>query len=162
MSGQEIYDWSDNCFDYYSETAVKHFMNPVNSGRLDNANGRGCTTSSSIEDFLEISICVDEERDVVADARFRAVGSPAAMACCSVLTQLVQGKTLSDLDRIESHHVTDALGGLPARKTYCADLCLVALGAAVEDYRQRRRMQAPNASDKARFSKNPADRFAGV
>lgn len=162
MSGQEIYDWSDNCFDYYSETAVKHFMNPVNSGRLDNANGRGCTTSSSIEDFLEISLCIDEDKGMVADARFRAVGSPAAMACCSVLTQLVQGKTMDELDRIESHHVTDALDGLPARKIYCADLCLVALGAAVEDYCQRQRMQSPGAPDKASFSKNPTDRFADV
>ena len=59
MSGQEIYDWSDNCFDYYSEIAVKHFMDPMNSGRLDNTNARGCTTSSTIEDFLEIKyVCL--------------------------------------------------------------------------------------------------------
>ncbi len=160
MSGQEVYDWSDNCFDFYSETAVKHFMNPVNSGRLDNANGRGCTTSSSIEDFLEISLQFDEETGLVVDARFRAVGSPAAMACCSVLTQLVLGKTSDELDKFESKDVTDALGGLPVRKMYCAELCLVALSAAVEDYRQRQRLQAPGTSDDVAFSKAPTDRFA--
>lgn len=162
MSGQEIYDWSDNCFDYYSETAVKHFMNPVNSGRLDNANGRGCTTSSSIEDFLEISLHIAEDTGVVADARFRAVGSPAAMACCSVLTQLVLGKNLEELDALTPQDVTTALGGLPARKMYCAELCLVALDAAVEDFRQRQRMQLPSNRKKVAFTKSPSDHFADV
>ncbi len=160
MSGQEVYDWSDNCFDFYSETAVKHFMNPVNSGRLDNANGRGCTTSSSIEDFLEISLNFSEETGQVEDARFRAVGSPAAMACCSVLTQLVMGKTADALDKFKPQDVTDALGGLPVRKIYCAELSLVALDAAVEDYRQRQRLQAPSAGDDVAFSKVATDRFA--
>lgn len=160
MSGQEVYDWSDNCFDYYSEIAVRHFMNPVNSGRLDNANGRGCTTSSTIEDLLEISLHIGDDTGVVADARFRAVGSPAAMACCSVLTQLMVGKTLDELEQIQPQDVTDALGGLPARKIYCADLSLVALKAAVEDFRQRQRLQASRAADKASFSKVPTDRFA--
>lgn len=160
MSGQEIYDWSDNCFDYYSEIAVKHFMNPVNSGRLDNTNGRGCTTSSTIEDFLEISLNIAEDTGVVTAARFRAVGSPAAMACCSVLTQMVQDKTLDDLDRIEAQDVTDALGGLPARKIYCAELSIVALEAAVEDFRQRQRLRAPAAKEKDSFSNATTDRFA--
>ena len=160
MSGQEIYDWSDNCFDYYSEIAVKHFMNPVNSGRLDNANGRGCTTSSTIEDFLEISLYIDEETGVVTAARFRAVGSPAAMACCSVMTLLVQDKTLDELDQIRAQDVTDALGGLPARKIYCAELSIVALAAAVEDFRQRQRLVAPGDRTNVSFSKSPTDRFA--
>jgi NifU-like protein len=160
MSGQEIYDWSDNCFDHYSERAVKHFMNPVNSGRLDNTNGRGCTTSPSIEDFLEISVHVDEDTDVVTDARFRSVGSPAAMACCSVLTLLVTGKPVEELDRILAQDIVDALGGLPERKLYCAELSIVALKAAIEDYRQRRRLQASSPRDKVSFSKSPVDRFA--
>ncbi len=159
MSGQEVYDWSGNCFDYYSEMAVKHFMNPVNSGRLDNANGRGCTTSSGIEDFLEISLRFAKDTGLVADARFRAVGSPAAMACCSVLTQMVKGKSADVLDKLEPRDVTDALGGLPARKIYCAELCLVALKAAVEDYRQRQRLLAPDAGDDIAFSKAQTDRF---
>jgi NifU-like protein len=161
MSRQEIYDWSENCFDFYSEIAVKHFMNPVNSGRLDNANGRGCTTSASVEDFVELSLCIAEDTGVVNDARFRAVGSPAAMACCSMLTVLILGKTLDDLERIEPQQITDALGGLPARKIYCAELSLVALKAAVEDFRQRQRLQeAPGDRDKASFSKSKTDRFA--
>lgn len=159
MSGQEIYDWSENCFDYYSETAVKHFMNPVNSGRLDNANGRGCTTSSTIEDFLEISLHIADDTGTITDARFRAVGSPAAMACCSVLTQLIQGKSLEDVDTLTPQDVTRALGGLPARKMYCAELSLVALEAALEDYRQRQRMQVPSTRKKVAFSKSPTDRF---
>jgi len=159
MSGQEVYDWSDNCFDYYSETAVRHFMNPVNSGRLDNANGRGCTTSSSIEDFLEISLHFAKDTGLVKDARFRAVGSPAAMACCSVLTQMVMGKSADVLEKLEPRDVTDALGGLPVRKIYCAELCLVALHAAVEDFRQRQRLLAPDAGGDVAFSKVPTDRF---
>ncbi|MFH2007610.1 MAG: iron-sulfur cluster assembly scaffold protein [bacterium] len=137
MSGQEIYDWAENCFDFYSEVAVRHFMNPVNSGRLEEADGRGCTTSSSIEDFLEISIKVDAATERIEEARFRAVGSPAAMACCSVLTVLIKRRSLGELEAITPQDVVEALGGLPERKRYCAELSLVALKAAVEDYRQR-------------------------
>jgi NifU-like protein involved in Fe-S cluster formation len=137
MSGQEIYDWSENCFDFYSETAVRHFMNPVNTGRLEEADGRGCTTSSSIEDFLEISIKVDAGTERIEEARFRAVGSPAAMACCSVLTELIERRSLGEIEAITAEDVEQALGGLPARKQYCAELSMVALKAAIEDYRQR-------------------------
>ena len=158
MSGQDIFDWSDSCYDFYSETAVKHFMNPVNSGRLEDANGKGRSNSSCIEDYLEISIRVEPDPERVVAARFRAAGSPAGQACCSVLTELVTERPLTELTAMTPADVEGALGGLPDRKRYCAELAVLALRAAVEDYHQREALRDPTAP--SRFV--PADHFLGA
>ena len=141
MSEQEIYIWSENQFDCYNEIVVRHFMHPKNNGRMEGANGRGRTTSSTIEDFLEISIKVEKDSRKIEQACFRAVGCPAVMACCSILTELISDKTVEEAGDLSAEDICEALGGLPDRKRYCADLSLTALNAAIEDYNQRQSME---------------------
>lgn len=138
MRNHQIYHRDSGEFETYSATAVQHFMNPQNVGRLDHADGRGCTTSRSVEDFVEISIRVSEPPERLEMIRFRAVGNPALMACGSMLTVLLQGMLVEDAVSVPPEALERALGGLPPSKRYCADLVFVALRAAVEDRTQRR------------------------
>ena len=112
-------------------------MNPRNTGRLEGADGRGCTTSASIEDFVEIGIWVDADTKVLQAVRFRAGGCPGITACSSVLTGLLRGLTLPEALAVTQQDLTQAVGGLPPSKEHCAELPLVALRAAIEDYQQR-------------------------
>lgn len=137
MRRHQIYRSGSGEFDTYSALAVQHFMNPQNVGYLEGADGRGCTTSDSIEDFVEVSIRVDEETQRILSIRFRAVGCPAVMASSSMLTELARGRHISEALSIVPEQIETSLGGLPESKRHCADLPLRALRAAVEDYEQR-------------------------
>jgi NifU-like protein involved in Fe-S cluster formation len=116
-------------------------MNPQNVGRMEKPDGRGCTTSRNVEDFIEICIQVSGAPERLEGIRFRAVGNPALMACGSMLTVLLQGMLIEDAVSVPPEALERALGGLPASKRYCAELVFVALRAAVEDLAQRRALQ---------------------
>lgn len=138
MKNHQIFHRDSGEFETYSATAVQHFMNPQNSGRLEQPDGRGCTTSRSVEDFIEISIRVTDPPERLSVIRFRAVGNPAVMACGSMLTVLLQGMLMSEAVLVPPEALERALGGLPPSKRYCSELVFVALKAAVEDHAQRR------------------------
>ncbi len=142
LRDQQLYHRDSGEFDTYSALTVQHFMNPRNTGRLEGADGRGCTTSHLVEDFVEISIRVDGQSQRIVEARFRAVGSPAVMACASLLTDLIKGRTVLEAGQIEAGELETELGGLPPRKRVCAELPITALQAAVEDYQQRRALNS--------------------
>lgn len=137
MRPHQLYHRDSGEFETYSALAVQHFMNPHNAGRLEQADGRGCTTSATVEDYVEISLRVDEASRVITEIRFRAVGSPAVLACASLLTDLVGGQSLDAAVALQPLDLEQALGGLPEKKRLCAELPLRALRAAVEDYEQR-------------------------
>lgn len=126
-------------FECYSDIAVRHFMSPKNTGRIENASGCGCTSSMSLEDFLSLSIRVNEELRIEA-VRCRASGSSAAVACGSVFTEMILGMSVRDASRLSVNDIVVALCGLPHRRVYAAELPIIALKAAIEDYRARERL----------------------
>lgn len=127
---------SDNCLsESYSSVAIRHFMNPQNTGALEPADGRGCSINLDFEDFIKISIRVSQKK--LDWVRFRAAGSPAITACGSILTELAHGLSLEEAAEIGAVDLDEALGGLPGHRRYCCDLCINAFRAALTDYRQR-------------------------
>lgn len=142
MSQHQIYHRDSGEFETYSATAVQHFMNPQNGGRLDRSDGRGCSTSRSVEDFVEITIKVTEPPERLEALRFRAVGSPALTACGSMLTVLLRGMSVDEALTVPPEAIEQALGGLPPSKVHCSALVLLALKAAIEDHRQRQLLSA--------------------
>ena len=71
---------------------------------------------------------------MVTLAKFQYLGCPASAACGSIVTQIAQGKTLRDAERITEEEVIDELGGLPRDKSHCATLVLTTLCNAVKKY----------------------------
>jgi len=113
----------------YSDAVLDHFQNPRNAGTLDDA-----TTTVSVEnpvcgDILELSVRVEQGR--IAEARFRTRGCVTAMACSSLLTELVRGKTPAEVRGITSEQMSEALGGLPPATFHAAQLARDAVQALV-------------------------------
>jgi len=121
----------------YSEKVMKHFMEPHNVGTFENPDGVGKVGNPVCGDIMEIQIKV--EGDTIVDARFRTFGCGAAIATSSVLTDMVKGKLLLEALEITNEQVTQALGGLPARKRHCSVLAEEGLHAAIKDYTDRLR-----------------------
>ena len=67
----------------------------------------------------------------IQTATFQTYGCPGAIACGSVLTGLVAGKSLEQCCRIGREDVMGALDGLPLGKRHCADLAVNALRDAL-------------------------------
>ena len=54
------------------------------------------------------------------------------MACASLLTELVQGRTVVEASRLRREELVKALGGLPPASTHASYLAIDTLAAALQ------------------------------
>jgi nitrogen fixation NifU-like protein len=107
-----------------------HITNPRNVGELPDANAVAEQTNPVCGDRLRLSLSVRDGR--VEASRFLAYGCPPTIACGSVLTELIQGKTVEEVMQLTRRDLTNVLGGLPSRKQHAAALALETLRVAIE------------------------------
>ncbi len=103
----------------YSQQVTEHFENPRNVGTIADADGSATIGSAASGEMLKLTIKI--LNDSVVDAKFRAFGCPTAIACGSVLTELVSDNRLIDVSEITAADISDALGGLPVDKQRYAE-----------------------------------------
>jgi nitrogen fixation NifU-like protein len=104
----------------YSQAVLDHFQNPRNAGTLDAATATVSVENPVCGDILELSVRVEAGR--IAEARFRTRGCVSAMACSSLLTELLRGKAPADIRGITPEQMSEALGGLPPATFHAAQL----------------------------------------
>lgn len=114
----------------YSATVMSHFTAPRNIGQLESPDRVGLAGRPGQGRFVVMQLMVDEER--VTAARFQSHGCGATIAAGSMLTELVQGRTIDECRHLSADHLLLALGGLPADKAHCAGFALAALRNALE------------------------------
>ena len=61
----------------------------------------------------------------------RVTGCPPTVACGSMLTEMLQGLTTDQAQRLTRREIIDALGGLPSRKSHAAALAVETLHTAL-------------------------------
>jgi len=115
---------------------LDHFMNPRNVGDIAEPDGVGEVGAVSCGDVVRISVKVLAGR--IVEARFRTYGCGTAIACSSMATELIQGRTVEEAGQLSKEQVSQAFGGLPATKAHCPILAEEAVKAAVADYQKRR------------------------
>lgn len=115
----------------YSETVIDHFQNPRNLGCIEDANGFGRVTGPC-GDTMEIYLKVVGDR--VVEAKFMTDGCGATIACGSMATELVRGKSLTEALKIDSKTILQSLGGLPEADVHCSVLAAHTLQEALKDY----------------------------
>ena len=116
----------------YSEKVMDHFSNPRNVGEIPDANGVGTVGNAKCGDIMKMYLKV--ENGVIVDVKFKTFGCGAAIATCSMATEMVKGKTLEEALKLTNKAVAEALDGLPPVKMHCSLLAEEAIHAAVEDY----------------------------
>ncbi len=114
----------------YSAAFENHIANPRNPGELADANAIAEETNPVCGDRLRLSLRVVEGRIEVA--RFLAYGCPPTLACGSVLTEMIQGKTVDEAMRFTRKDILNVVGGLPSRKHHAAALAIETLRRALE------------------------------
>ncbi len=111
----------------YSATVLDHFKNPRNAGELTGATATVDVNNPVCGDILRLSVRVEGGR--ITDARFKTQGCVTAIACSSLLTEMIRGKTLEEAHRITPTQISDALGGLPPATRHGSQLAGDALAA---------------------------------
>lgn len=113
----------------YSAQVLDHFQNPRNAGDLPDPDGTAELENPACGDVLRLTLKASTDR--ITQAKFKARGCVAAIACGSALTELLAGKTLSDVHKLRRDDLIAAVGGLPQGSTHAAQLAMDALAAAL-------------------------------
>lgn len=113
----------------YGPAVLDHFQNPRNPGILDRPDLIGEAGNPVCGDRMRLYMRVTDGR--ITEARFQTFGCSVAIAASSVLTELVKGKSVSELARITNQDIVAALGGLPEAKVNCSVLAEEALRSAL-------------------------------
>jgi len=120
----------------YSDIVLKHFHNPKNLGKIEDADGVGNVGNEICGDTMTIYIKIKD--DIIEDIKYETLGCAAAIASSSAFTEMVKGKKIEDALKVNSDDVIKSLGGLPEQKIHCSMMAEEALGKAVDDYKLKR------------------------
>ena len=113
----------------YSGAVLDHFKNPRNAGELAGSSAAVEVSNPVCGDIMQLAVRVSG--GCIAEARFKTRGCVTAIACGSLLTELIRGKTLAEARRITYAEISDALGGLPPATVHGSQLACDALEAVL-------------------------------
>ncbi|HEU0164780.1 MAG TPA: SUF system NifU family Fe-S cluster assembly protein [Thermomicrobiales bacterium] len=114
----------------YREIILEHYHHPKNRGTLDPADFSYEDINPLCGDEVRIDVRVDGDR--VSEIKFSGRGCAVSQASASILTEMVEGKTLAEVKAIGKDELLDEIGipVSPAR-IKCALLGLKVLKAGV-------------------------------
>jgi nitrogen fixation protein NifU and related proteins len=105
----------------YSDKVIDHYSNPRNVGSFakDEPNvGTGIVGAPERGDVMKLQLKIRDD-GVVEDARFKTFGCGSAIASSSYVTELVKGKTVDEVEKIQNSLIVQELS-LPPVKIHCS------------------------------------------
>jgi nitrogen fixation NifU-like protein len=113
----------------YSSKFKDHLAHPRNAGELPDANAVADEKNPVCGDRLRLSLVVKDNR--IEAVKYLAYGCPPTLVCGSVLTALIDGKTIEEAKNLTRTDLLNEIGGLPSRKHHAAALAIETLHAAL-------------------------------
>ncbi len=117
----------------YSELVRSHYATPRNAGRVPNPSAQAIIKSPVDSDTVLITLRI--ENNTITDIRFKCMGCAVAIACSSIATEMVLGKSVDEAYLITKRGVAEALGGIPDYKMICSNLAPDAIRKAIDDWK---------------------------
>ena len=114
----------------FNEIILHHFRAPHNAGDLPDATATVEVTNPVCGDVLRLAVRIENGR--VVAARFRAQGCVAAIACSSVLTDALIGKSSAEIRALTPKQISSALGDLPPATFHAAQLATDAVATLLK------------------------------
>ena len=117
---------------FLSKKVMDRFNNPRNVGIIENPDGIGYVGDPSLGIDLELYIKV--KNDIITDAKFKAFGCATTIATVSMVSEMLEGKSIEQALDISDKEIVEALDGLPPSRMHCAELGHRLIKLAVDDY----------------------------
>jgi nitrogen fixation NifU-like protein len=114
----------------YSPQLLDHFEHPRNVGDLPDPTAAAQLENPACGDVLRLSIRVNDGR--ITDVRYRAKGCVPAIACGSLLTEMLRGCTLAEARAITRSALVMQIGGLPQASSHAGHLAMDVLAAVLK------------------------------
>ena len=116
----------------YPNKIIDHVKNPRNIGEMNDADALGEAEDPISKDLIYVYLKV--KNDKIIDISFQTYGSATALACSSILTELIKGKTLQEAAKITANDIAVALNGIPEKNMNNCNLAINGLHAAINNY----------------------------
>jgi nitrogen fixation NifU-like protein len=126
----------------YSDVLMQHFLQPRNSGPMENADAIGLVGTPGQGPYLLLRLRVKEGR--VVEAKFQTYGCGATIACGSMLTEMIVGRSFEQCLALTDEHLIEALNGVPPDKRHSPALAVGALRAAIGKLETETRVVPPS------------------
>ncbi len=123
----------------YTETILKYAGDDSRAGTLEQPDGLGEVGLGAAEagQKLAVRFALQVAGPHIRRVRYQVFGCGFTMAACAAAAQLAEGAELAQVARLDPQTLDRTLGGLPAERSYCAELAVEALQAAVASVQQQ-------------------------
>jgi nitrogen fixation NifU-like protein len=127
-------------YDIYQDQIMDHYRNPRNKGRLDAPDASYEDQNPLCGDTIRVDLRYEQpssgeaapEQRRIAEIRFSGTGCAISQATASMLTEMVEGKTVAEARDFSKEDLLDELGiTLSPTRLKCALLSLKVFKAAL-------------------------------
>ena len=121
------------------EFLLDHYQNPRNHGPLDPVDVTMPGGNPGCGDIVTIYLKVNDAGDRIEQVTFEGTGCTISQAAASILTEMVEGRPLAEIDDMDFNDMIDQLGReVVSTRPRCATLALGTLKAAITQYRNNK------------------------
>lgn len=93
--------------DMYAEMIIDLYRHPMNYGEIENPDIKAKDTNPLCGDIIEIQIKLNKGR--VKEVKFKGKGCAISLASASLLTEMIKGKKVDELLKLDKKDILDAL-----------------------------------------------------
>src|SRR4051812_16976186 len=104
----------------YSPQLIDHLEHPRNVGELAHPDAQARVENPACGDLMTLALRIENGR--IAEARYQVKGCAAAIGCGSALTELIIGKSVDEVQRLQRAAIVAAVGGLPTTSEHASHL----------------------------------------
>ena len=116
----------------YREIILDHYKNPRGHGVMENADASAEGQNPLCGDEVLIYVAFGSDGETIDEVKFSGRGCAISQAATSMLTEMVQGRTASDVAAMPKEQLLDELGiPLTPVRLKCAILGLTTLKLAL-------------------------------
>jgi nitrogen fixation NifU-like protein len=116
----------------YREVILDHYKNPRMHGVLEHADAHAEGQNPLCGDEVSIFVNFGEDGDTIEDVKFEGRGCAISQAATSMLTELVQGRTATEVAALPKEELLEEIGiPLTPIRLKCAILGLGVLKVAL-------------------------------
>jgi nitrogen fixation NifU-like protein len=118
----------------FSEKVINEYTHPHNLGKMENPSA-SAIIKGWCGDTMQLDLKI--EKNKISNVTFFTDGCGATVACGSMITKLIQDKSINEIVNITEEDLKEALDGLPPENEHCAELTIKTLKAALENYQKK-------------------------